>query len=95
MRRCIQGLIENELVQQYQMSLRPDEETRTVMESVWVNGSVQFIDVETLVFKVHGVQEHCNNVLPLTIRAVESWVEINRHVTAVKSVKAPPMVKHR
>ena len=58
---------------------------------VWVDGSVQFIDVETLVLKVHGVQESCNNFLPLTVRAVESWVEINHHVTAVKS---PPMVKH-
>ena len=44
---------------------------------VWVDGSVQFIDVETLVLKVHGVQEPCNDFLPLTVRAVESWVEIN------------------
>ena len=28
----------------------------------------------------------------MTVRAVESWVEMNRQVTAVKS---PPMVKHR
>ena len=58
---------------------------------VWVDGSVQFIDVETLVHKVHEVQEPCNNFLPLTVQAVESWVEINCHVTAVKS---PLMVKH-
>ena len=32
-------------------------------------GSVQFIDVGT-------------DVLPLTVRAVESWVEMNRRVTA-------------
>ena len=59
---------------------------------VWVDGSVQFIDVQTLVFKSHGVQEPCNNLLPLTVQAVESWVEINRLVTAVKSSL---MVKHR
>ena len=58
---------------------------------VWVDGSVPFIDVETLVLKVHGVQEHCNDFLALTVQAVESWVEINFPVTAVK---APPMVKH-
>ena len=56
-----------------------------------VDGKVQFIDVETLVLKVHGVQEPCNELLPLTVRAVEGWVEINRRVTAVKS---PAMVKH-
>ena len=44
---------------------------------VWVDGIVQFIDVETLVLKVHGVQEPCNELLPLTVQAVESWVEIN------------------
>ena len=33
-----------------------------------------------------------NDVLPLTVRAVESWVEINCQVTAVK---ARPMVKHQ
>ena len=38
------------------------------------------------------MQELCNELLPLTVQAVESWVEINRRVTAVKS---PPMVKHR
>ena len=59
---------------------------------VWVDWSLQFIDVETLVLKVHGVQEPCKDKLPLTIRAVESWVDINRWVTAVKS---PPLVKHR
>ena len=59
---------------------------------VWVDGSVQFIDVEALVLKVHGVQKPCNDFLSLTIQAVESWVEINRCVIAVKS---PPMVKHR
>ena len=48
-----------------------------------VDGIVQFIDVETLVLKVHGVQEPCNELLPLTYRAVESWVEINCRVTAV------------
>ena len=42
---------------------------------VWVDGSVQFMDVDTLVLKVHGVQEPCNNFLPLTVRAVESWKE--------------------
>ena len=45
---------------------------------VWVDGSVQFIYVETLVLKVHGVQEPCNDFLPVTVQAVESWVEINR-----------------
>ena len=58
---------------------------------VWVDGSVQLLDIETLVLKVHGVPEPCNNFLPLTVQAVESWVEINCGVTAVKS---PPMVKH-
>ena len=53
---------------------------------VLVDGTVQFIDVETLVLKVHVVQE------PLIVRAVKGWVEINRRVTAVKS---PTMVKHR
>ena len=59
---------------------------------VLIDGTVQFIDVETLVLKVHGVQEPCNELLPLTVQAVESWVEINCQVTAVKS---PTMVKHR
>ena len=59
---------------------------------VLVDGTVQFIDVETLVLKVHGVQEPCNKLLPLTVQAVEGWVEINRRVTTVKS---PTMVKHR
>ena len=59
---------------------------------VLVDGTVQFIDVETLVLKVHVVQEPCNEFLPLIVRAVEGWVEINRRVTAVKS---PTMVKHR
>ena len=59
---------------------------------VLLDGTIEFIDVETLVLKVHGVQEPCNELLPLTVQAVESWVEINRRVTAVKS---PPMVKHR
>ena len=58
---------------------------------VLVDGTVQFIDVETLVLKVHWVQEPCNELLLLTVRAVEGWVEINRRVTAVKS---PAMVKH-
>ena len=54
---------------------------------VWVDGSVQFIDIKTLVLKGHGVQKPCINFLPLTVQAVE----INHLVTAVKS---PPMVKH-
>ena len=33
-----------------------------------------------------------NDFLPLTVQAMESWVEVNCCVTAVKS---PPMVKHR
>ena len=33
MRRCIQCLVEDELVQQYQRNLRPDKETRAVLES--------------------------------------------------------------
>ena len=40
---------------------------------VCVDWSVQFIDVETMVLKVHGVQEPCNDVLPLTVQALESW----------------------
>ena len=48
--------------------------------------------VETLVPKVHGVQEPCNELISLTVQAVEGWVEINCRVTAVKS---PSMVKHR
>ena len=34
----------------------------------------------------------CNECLPLTVRAVESWVGINHQGTALK---APPMVKHQ
>ena len=34
---------------------------------VWVEGSVQFVDVETLVLKGHEVQEPCNNLLSLTV----------------------------
>ena len=52
--------------------------------SVCVDGSVQFVDVELMVLKVHGVHEPCNDVLPLKIRAVESWVQINHQVTAIK-----------
>ena len=52
---------------------------------VWVDESVQFIDVKTLVLKVHGVQEPCNDFLPLTIQAVESWVEINHGVICKSS----------
>ena len=52
-------------------------------EPVLVDGKVQFIDVETLVLKGHGVQEPCNEFLPLTVRAVEGWVEINQRVTTV------------
>ena len=59
---------------------------------VLVDRIVQFKDVETLVLNVHEVQERCNELLPLTVRAVGSCVEIHRQVTAVKS---PPMVKHR
>ena len=59
---------------------------------VLVDGTVQFIDVESLVLKVHVVQEPYNKFLLLTVRAVEGWVEINRGVTAVKS---PTMIKHR
>ena len=58
---------------------------------VLVDGKLHFIDVETLVLKVHGAQEPCNKLLPLIVKAVEGWVEINRRVTAVKS---PAMVKH-
>ena len=60
--------------------------------SVLVDGIVQFIDKETLVLKVQGVKEPCNELLLLTVQTVESLVEINHQVTAVKS---PPMVKHR
>ena len=59
---------------------------------VWVDGSVQIVDVKTLVFKIHGVQEPCNDLLSLTVRTGESWVEINCRVTAVKPLL---MVKHR
>ena len=59
---------------------------------VLIDGTVQSIDEETLVLKVHGVQEPCNELLPLTVQALWSWVDINRQVTAVKS---PLMVKHR
>ena len=41
---------------------------------------------------VYGVQEPCNDLLPLTVRAVESWVEINLRVT---DIKPPPIVKHQ
>ena len=41
---------------------------------------------------MHGVQEPCNELLPLTVQAMEGWVEIDRRVTAVK---APEMAKHR
>ena len=44
---------------------------------VLIDSTVQFIDVGTLVLKVHGVQEPCNELLQLTVRAVESWVDIN------------------
>ena len=57
-----------------------------------VDGPVQFVDVESKVLKVHREHELCNDVLPLTVRAVESWVEINRSLTAVNS---PPMAKQR
>ena len=58
---------------------------------VLVDSTVQFIDVETPVLKVLVVQELCNELIPLTVRVVEGWVEINRRVTAVKS---PVMVKY-
>ena len=35
---------------------------------VWVDRSVLFIDLDTLVLKVHGVQELCNDFLPLTVQ---------------------------
>ena len=34
---------------------------------VWVDRSVQFLDVKTIVLKAHGVQEPCNNSLSLTV----------------------------
>ena len=34
---------------------------------VLIDGIIQFIDVETLVLKVHGVQESCKELLPLTV----------------------------
>ena len=37
---------------------------------VLVDGTVQFIDVETLLLRVHVVQEPCNEFLLLTVRAV-------------------------
>ena len=36
MRRCIQRLVENDLVQQYQRNLRPEKETREALESCGV-----------------------------------------------------------
>ena len=33
MRRCIECSVEDELVQQYQRNLKPDEETREALES--------------------------------------------------------------
>ena len=45
---------------------------------VLIDSTVQFIDVETLVLKVQGVQEPFNELLHLTVQAVESWVDINR-----------------
>ena len=59
---------------------------------VLIDSTVQFIDVETLVLKVHGVQEPCIELLQLTVRAVKSWVDINHRMTAAES---PLMVKHR
>ena len=38
---------------------------------VLIEKIVQLIDVETLVLKVHGVQEPCNELLPLTVLSVE------------------------
>ena len=58
---------------------------------VLVDGTVQFVDVETPVLKVHVVQEPCNELLTLTVPVLEGWVEINCRVTAVKS---PVMVKY-
>ena len=34
---------------------------------VLIDGTIQFIDVEMLVLKVHRVQEPCNELLPLTV----------------------------
>ena len=59
---------------------------------VWVDGSVQFVDIKTRVLKVHGVQEPCNSLLSLTVRVVENWVEIKHWVRAVKPAL---VVKHR
>ena len=65
-------------------------DTRFAEVPVLVDETVQFIDVETLLLRVHVGQEPCNEFLPLTVRAVEGCVEINRGVTAVKS---PTMIK--
>ena len=57
-----------------------------------LDGSVPFLEVKTLILQVHGIQEHYNNSLSLTVRAVESWVGVNRRVIAVKPGL---LVKHR
>ena len=51
------------------------------MDSCWVevpvlaNGKVQFVEVETLVFKVQGAKEPYNRLLSLTIRGAEDGLE--------------------
>ena len=67
-------------------------DTRFAEVPVLVDETVQFIDVETLLLRVHVVQEPCNEFLLLTVRAVECCFDINRGVTAVKS---PTMIKYR
>ena len=48
---------------------------------------------EECIIKEDGEMEaRISHFLPLTVRAVGSWVEINHRVTVVK---APPMVKHK
>ena len=67
-------------------------DTRFAEVPVLVDETVQFIDVETLLLRVHVGQEPCNAFLPITVRAVEGCVEINCGVTAVKSLT---MIKYR
>ena len=46
---------------------------------------MQFVDVESNVLKVNCEHKPYNDLLRLILRAVESWVKINRWVTVVKS----------
>ena len=57
-----------------------------------LDGSVLFVEVETLILQVHGIQEHYNNSLSLTVRAVESWVGGHSWVI---DVNPSLLVKHR